>query len=410
MEFETPIRIRVTPGADPKVFSDFERFSGWANQQLNAWEKFGRTWQIHELKYPMLSSISLILLTQETEWSMAADGRLRHARDYSIPEFKQFELEINEDLSNHSLLAIEQPLVERAFALASIDPEAAGMLLVVTSDKIVEILEQFKSEEKKLAYFARAIAYVSTVKAYDSALSDHLVAVEKIAAGILQNESDREKMIDKSVEYFADFDFKSKQSLEKFEELADAGLGSAEKRLNEIESEWMKLRETYDRMLKLSEPRKYWSEKLSQHEKIFKRWRKAFFIVAIASSVVLATSTGFFIVHGEQFTKSIGSHTWVLPAMLLGVPAFMALWLLRMCGRQWQDHLSRVEDARERVVMVETFLALSRDDASPDSIADPAQLAIVLGSIFRAGPGFSADDGPPAGLIDAIISRAGGKP
>ena len=95
--------------------------------------------------------------------------------------------------------------------------------------------------------------------------------------------------------------------------------------------------------------------------------------------------------------------------MMLGAPAFMALWLLRMCGRQWQDHLSRCEDARERIVMIETFLALSREKDSPNKISDPAQLGVVLAAIFRAGPGFSTDDGPPAGVVDAILMKLGAK-
>jgi hypothetical protein len=53
MEFETPIEIRVTPGASPKIFESFERFSGWAKQQLTAWERFGRAWQAHGPEYTL---------------------------------------------------------------------------------------------------------------------------------------------------------------------------------------------------------------------------------------------------------------------------------------------------------------------------------------------------------------------
>jgi hypothetical protein len=409
MEFETPIEIRVTPGASPKIFESFERFSGWAKQQLTAWERFGRAWQAHGPEYTLPGPIFRVLMTQKTEWALAADGRLLSSRKYDLPEHKEFERHINRSLSRRKLLAVEQPLVERALNLAAIDPEAAGMVLVIASDVVEKILEESKADPQTLAYFGRAVAYLSTTTAYDAALSDHLEAVEKIAAGIRQNESERLKMEDASVNALGKFDADSKKRIDAFDNKSQECFLGIAARLTDIESEWGRLRETYDRMLKLSEPRKYWSDKLTEHERIYKRWRSAFVAVCSASTIVLAASTAIMVSQGASFSQSIGVHTWVLPVMLLGAPAFVTLWLLRICGRQWQDHLFRMEDARERVVMVETFLALSRSDASPNSIGDPAQLSVVLGSIFRAGPGFTAEDGPPVSLLDALAAKIGGK-
>lgn len=410
MEFEKPIAIRLTPGAEPKRFESFELFSVWAGHQLLEWETFGRAWQAHSFRKSMPSPMFRLLFSQETEWRMARDGKLRRARDWSISEAQQFERDINHDLARHELMAVEQPLVERAFALAAIEPEAAGMILVAASNKMAEVIEEFESPAEGVAYAARAVALLSTASVYDAALNDHLAAVEHISAGVRQNDIDRKEMTTAAMHALDDFKASSALVVEGFGEAAAAGLASAEKRLAEIESEWIKLRETYDRMLKLSEPRKYWTDKLEQHQLIFKRWRSAFFTVAMVAALVLAGATTLLVLQGDYFSKSIGAYPWIVPVMLLGAPAFMALWLLRMCGRQWQDHLSRLEDARERVVMVETFLALSRDDASPDSVADPAQLTIILGSIFRAGPGFLSEDGPPAGVIDALLSRVGARP
>lgn len=409
MEFEKPIEIRVTPGSEPKVFESFDRFSGWAKEQLAAWNRFGRAWHANNPSSAMPNFILRVLLAQESEWNLAAQGNFRGGRDRSIPEYKQFEQSINQGLARHQLLALEQPLVERAFALAPVDPEAAGMVLLIASDVFVKVLEDSKSEEETLAHLARAVAYLSTIGAYDAALGDHLSAVEKISAGVLKNENDRVEMLEKSKEIFADFTNRSQASLENIKTKSEYIFGSAQSRLREIEDEWVKLRKTYDGMLKLSEPRKYWSSKLEIHERIFKRWRVAFFSSAAGFAVVLAFATSMFVIYGDRLSKDLGGQAWILPVMMLGVPAFMALWLLRMCGRQWQDHLSRCEDARERIVMVETFLALSREKDSPNKISDPAQLSVVLAAIFRAGPGFSTDDGPPAGVVDAVLMKLGAK-
>ena len=409
MEFERSIKIRVTPGAEPKVFESFDRFSGWAKEQVSAWKRFDRSWRAHRPNSAMPNFLFRVFLTQNTEWNLAAEGRLGGPRDHSIPEYKQFERHINQDLSQHKLLAIEQPLVERAFALASIDPDAAGMVLLIASDIAVKMLEESGSDPHTLVIFARAVGYLSTIRAYDEALADHLDAVEKISEGVRNNEDDREKMLDKSKEIFSEFDRKSQGGLENLKIKSDHIFDSAQSRLGEIEAEWIKLRETYDGMLKLSEPRKYWSNKLEIHERIFKRWRVAFFSYAVGFSLVLAFATSMFVIFGDRLSKDLGGQAWILPVMMLGVPAFMALWLLRMCGRQWQDHLSRCEDARERIVMIETFLALSREKDSPNKISDPAQLGVVLAAIFRAGPGFSTDDGPPAGVVDAVLMKLGAK-
>lgn len=191
------------------------------------------------------------------------------------------------------------------------------------------------------------------------------------------------------------------------EESTEASIERAKATWGAINAEWAQLRATYDNSLKLSAPRTYWDGKMQAHARIARSWRKGFFVAALIGLVVLCSSGYAMIHHWANLAAPLQGHAWVVPVLMVGVPGFMLLWLLRLCGRQWTDHMNREEDARERIVMIETFLALSRSEDSPNTLADSAQLALVLGAIFRAGPGFGSDDSPPAGVLEAVIAKLG---
>ena len=74
--------------------------------------------------------------------------------------------------------------------------------------------------------------------------------------------------------------------------------------------------------------------------------------------------------------------TPVAGTIAIGLIVLFGIWILQLVSRFFFANLSAMSDAGERVAMVQTFLALSRDDDSP---ATPVDRLLVLQALFRPG-------------------------
>ncbi|WP_157578414.1 hypothetical protein [Rudaea cellulosilytica] len=166
--------------------------------------------------------------------------------------------------------------------------------------------------------------------------------------------------------------------------------------------DWTALRRTYDLKLKTKSPFSYWRGKERLHRRSVGTWRNyMMWILAIGfpatiSSALLLSSY-----------KTEGPVPWLTFAIVVGGCAFVTVWLARLANRQLVDQLLRMEDARERSIMVRTLLAFSRQDNS-GAIASEANINAMLSALYRPGPGLSADDSPSISLVEAVMKSIQG--
>ena len=86
---------------------------------------------------------------------------------------------------------------------------------------------------------------------------------------------------------------------------------------------------------------------------------------------------------------------------LLGIIAVLGVWLARLIVRIFLSHLHLGTDAKERVTMIQTYLALLREEHGLKD--DERQL--ILQTLFRpSATGIVKDDGIPPSLVE-IASR-----
>jgi hypothetical protein len=227
----------------------------------------------------------------------------------------------------------------------------------------------------------------------------------------------------------------------------------AENQRRGVEEAWAALRSSLFTAIKLRAPRTYWEEKAKDHRRAAVGWALGFLaclllgilspvfitpelassMTAISANVISqsaapASSANSLLAQPPQpasagNTKNLAPQTsptairvnqpipsntasWILPLVSLGVPLFIALWLARMTARQFGEHLLRQQDALERSVMVETFLALNSKETGEALAGLEANFPIILQAIFRAGPGLNTDDSPPLGAVDALYRSA----
>lgn len=85
--------------------------------------------------------------------------------------------------------------------------------------------------------------------------------------------------------------------------------------------------------------------------------------------------------------------------------SFFALaygWFLKHLSRGFVQNLQIADDAHQRRVMVMTYLGLAKESSTEIS---SNERALILNALFRPVPPSTADDGPPAGLLDLINKK-----
>lgn len=169
--------------------------------------------------------------------------------------------------------------------------------------------------------------------------------------------------------------------------------------------EWSGIKRQLEESVSLAAPTKYWKSRAA-----------SLTIASVAFFLAFAGSAGFtlylFVEDGMPYLQGlhqekVADHVNTILAIIpLVVPAFAAVWLLRMLGRLFATYARLSEDARERKTMVETFLALSREGADGKALLMPEDRQLILKALFRPSDGTGVDDSPPMGIVEAVVKKA----
>ena len=162
------------------------------------------------------------------------------------------------------------------------------------------------------------------------------------------------------------------------------------------------LKDTYETHMQLKGPLVYWRGKRREHAK----GKKVMGWVAAISGGIGA---GVLIAAAQQLlpaSQQADVIPWRSIALFLLISTFV-LWLVRLFVKLMLSHIHLYADAREREVMISTFMALIRRQESREGIKQ-SDLALVLAPIFRPSTtGVISDDGGPAMLTDYIGKLSG---
>jgi hypothetical protein len=407
MKFGSAIQLITKAGDDPIQFLSANEAVTWLETQAAQWSEQAAAISDAASQFPN----SLTWANQHVGlwqgYSTTAKNQLSQLPDSeSENAFRAHFNQIRTKMSQGGLLWVGDDIGQRALSLAEVDPEASLWALMIGLGHARWFLID-NNNPAFWAQFGRTLTHLSEPKVAAAFHRKQRAAITNIE-NLTAVEKEKVDLLEASFHGFqkehADFlEGSSKQVALSLEETKQ----SAADQRDEVSREWLKMRTAYDAELKLRAPREYWNVKFSDHGAASQNWRRAFFVTAFCSAVIIALSMTSLARSWISIPASLSSYGWIIPAGVVGFPAFLSLWLLRLCGRQWSDHLMRREDSRERVVMIETFLAISRDSDSPGAITEPGQLGLVLSSIFRPGPGMSTDDSPPVGFIEAALTRIG---
>jgi hypothetical protein len=173
-------------------------------------------------------------------------------------------------------------------------------------------------------------------------------------------------------------------------------------RLKALNEEWENLKRVYDEKLALLAPTTYWESKQVRH-----RW----FAIGYGATFILSIGIGLacFVAFGVSVLSAASTQaatgTAYVPRLLeVLIPAFLGIWILRILGRMLATHLQLWEEARERLTMLRTFLALMRDEKRGALVKDEDRI-LILSALFRHSGPSTVDDAPPATWFDILMTR-----
>jgi hypothetical protein len=163
------------------------------------------------------------------------------------------------------------------------------------------------------------------------------------------------------------------------------------------------LRATYETHMQLKGPLLYWRGKRREHA-------KGKFWMGLCAGVFGLLGAGGLVISAFLIlpeTHRADSIPWRNVGFFALISTFV-LWLVRLFVKLLLSHIHLYADAREREVMISTFMALMRRQESREGIKQ-TDIALVLAPIFKPSTtGVISDDGGPATLGD-FIGKLGGK-
>ncbi len=153
---------------------------------------------------------------------------------------------------------------------------------------------------------------------------------------------------------------------------------------------------TYDEKLALQSSVTYWKDKRANHQRVM--W----YMGAATLLCSILTGSGFiWWVH-----KYLEGPVTQIPLSKLGVTlaiSSLGIWLTRLLSKIFISNLHLRTDADERATMIQTYLALLREDKGPKD----EERQLILQTLFRpSSTGFIKEDGP-AGLYENISKMIG---
>lgn len=166
---------------------------------------------------------------------------------------------------------------------------------------------------------------------------------------------------------------------------------------DEVQARLDGLEKLYREKLALRAPIEYWKGRNKRHG------RFAWISLAILVIFAILGGTILFVVWSIAFQEVSAAgkeEYWMLG--LVGILGALVAWFVQMFSRLTMSNFHLASDAGERVVMIETYLALLEGN----HLHSDTEKKLILEAIFRStSTGLIKEDGVPPSVLD-LVSRA----
>lgn len=384
----TPISIKLWGSEETITFETIADILAWSKLQHDAWVdiptpagNLGQMWRAQRSHADTVHQLAVEIQKNSKVTDVAKLETASAKIDQQLPQLRKWI----ENYANGNALSTAHPHFSHIQAIAEVDPSAGAVLLAACRLKGRDFLAQNASLD--------AIARLGVVSAQlDSSRKKTIATLRSELASLKERaETDISELRDiidgqiaRSAEQASVYLSLTKASTDSFDALAQ-----------KCNSEWEELKNVYDEKLALLAPTEYWRTRSVMHKDKARNY-------AIAFSAALAVMVAAFLSFGIKHLDDPGTGSVVLALLPVLIPAFAAVWVLRILGRLLSENLKISQDAQERETLVKTFLALMRDDTTGKSVVTDDDRTLILQALFRQSTVTAVDDAPPLHWLEAL--------
>ncbi|QDH71159.1 DUF6161 domain-containing protein [Marilutibacter alkalisoli] len=394
-----PLFAVALNGDDSLRFYSLEDFIEWANVELQAWSKWvdyvqprGTRGAKRAVRQRTLFQTSITHATNALKQDGQAKKQSIAAIVGQLSEIGNRKILLSNSFQGLRVLELHKLRPDLSLAAWSIETGCAGTVAR-------------EQEEPLLSELFQAVTYY----AVPSWQQDLLVRADELLTSLESRTAQGQRLLGEILE---------RAKIERGEQQAAhlktvEGIESGWKdQAADINKDWGSLKRAFREDMKLKASRQYWEDKASRHKAYAVGWGIAFGLALTGSVIALLLwgvdwLAGSATLSSEVSSAQRGAGLEMLPRLLVVLlPAFAVIWLLRIAGRQLAGHLSLVEDANERSTMLLTFLALLSGEDHGGDLSEKDRI-LILHALFRPSAVSSQDDAPPAHWFDLLMERVG---
>lgn len=389
-----PIELDLRGNPGLVKFTTVEDVEAWATEEEQFWSQMpaptlrGGPFSAFEEQLSRIRSlVSTAKQRAQSDWRTPIDNLLRRY-------YLQWDVV-------HSSTVWAQHIM----ALAKRDPNEGTVQLWVVREwqkqKVGASIQNWSSDGNYFGYagliaaaFARIASWTSTSATDDASARE--AALTKVQSDLVAAQSKWQEAMHSAELAGAELNKRFSQTSDEQTKQHEALLKKHHQELIEFvaraNDKIKALEALFNQKIQLEAPVAYWRTKASVHWWAAFRW-------GVGAIAAILLPVGLFLGFSRELlnwlvanNEKIGTHGL---ALLLIVAVFY-LSFCRLVVRQYNTNRSLENDASERVVMAETFLALVQDKKIKDE-----ERALVLAPLFRPHGVTGADEGA-AGLADAL--------
>lgn len=414
-KFESPVDIDLGTNPGRINFNTVEEARNWLKLEQDVWGE--ELLSSSELR-PLTAIISRIIQTQRTKISSVESAITRYESESSESTHNAvvaaFKMYLQGEVL-HSTSLVGRKAVELISSAESLKEKTEALTFLGTAIGQAATVDDFRHH---INYPADYVAIISGVAKYqDYVTFGEGEIVDRFEEYTRENRGGWERQL--ALHQNEHFD--AVEVIKEKEKKITEEHGRQETEFNELkksyQSKFSELEEFYKEGLRTEAPVKYWRSKATRHV-----WFGGFMLTLFVAGCSLAAIYGFNL--GSEFssivqesgavsitdsTQSESTSSLLQLAfskfLVLLIPGFFAVWVLRILLKVALSNLAIADDARHRVTMVETFLSLMEHT---DKL-DESDRILMLQALFRPIPGSNDDDTGPPNWFDVMMTQVKGK-
>lgn len=413
MESESvePLVVLRASGLADLAFTSAEAFNTWLSDEAERWKAFKASIDLSSDPIGDLGNLGAAEVVDA--WVKLSD-QLSRTLDLNDPGVSRVAAAgvartLNAEFASKRLIPSATSAGRRVLQLHEIDPASARVSLsVLTGRNISRVTHPQHARALWRATLLSAMGIAEDAVTLDR-FGAALQSAERSAAEVGALETEARSSISSAKEALANDTVARNQELDTLLEQLEA---RTDAKLARVEEEWIELRSTYDTKLALKAPRSYWHRRRVVHRWAAAAWGlfAALLVYGTVSALVprgarLLTDAAHRSKVPFPIRASDGIWNYLPELLQVLVFGFLVLWGLRFALRQVAENLARLEEAAQRVTMVETFLAFSAPADGKQAVVGEADRAVIVQALFRPSSPGSIEDPPPVHWIEEVLRR-----